>query len=172
MLASHFVYVHRTNLCRWHLIDHVCVSQYTIFMYTHTYTIFIVLNVVYGNNNTAWEINEPLQVSYHAIWHPVIAIRSPFGDIRPVRWGNWTWLPTKRICFVRRAVLWNVALHQDICKRNYVSGLFSFPRWQFNYTYFTDREKSPGLDSLMRIKKAPSCLFDSSFSASARVMRP
>jgi len=39
-------------------------------------------------------------------------------------------------------------------------------------TYLTDKEKSPGLDSLMRIKKAPSCLFDSSFSASARVMRP
>lgn len=39
-------------------------------------------------------------------------------------------------------------------------------------TYLTDKEKSPGLDSLMRIKKAPSCLFDNSFSASARVMRP
>lgn len=42
----------------------------------------------------------------------------------------------------------------------------------FNVAYLTDKEKSPGLDSLMRIKKAPSSLLDSNFSASARVMRP
>lgn len=39
-------------------------------------------------------------------------------------------------------------------------------------TYLTDNEKSPGLDSLIRIKNAPSCLFDNNFSASARVIRP
>lgn len=39
-------------------------------------------------------------------------------------------------------------------------------------TYLTDNEKSPGLDSLIRIRNAPSCLFDNSFSASARVIRP
>lgn len=39
-------------------------------------------------------------------------------------------------------------------------------------TYLTDSEKSPGLDSLIRIKKAPSCLFISSFSASALVILP
>ena len=37
--------------------------------------------------------------------------------------------------------------------------------------HLTEREKSPGLLSLMRIKKAPSCLLLSSFSASARVIR-
>lgn len=35
----------------------VRVAIYNIYIYTHTYTIFTVLNVVYGNNNTAWEIN-------------------------------------------------------------------------------------------------------------------
>lgn len=39
-------------------------------------------------------------------------------------------------------------------------------------TYFTDKEKSPGLDSLIRIKKAPSCLFNNNFSASALVILP
>lgn len=40
------------------------------------------------------------------------------------------------------------------------------------YTYLTDNEKSPGLDSLIRIKNEPSDLFDNNFSASARVIRP
>lgn len=33
--------------------------------------------------------------------------------------------------------------------------------------HFTESEKSPGLDSLMRMRNAPSCLLDKSFSASA-----
>lgn len=39
-------------------------------------------------------------------------------------------------------------------------------------TYLTESEKSPGLDSLIRIRNAPSCLFDNNFSASALVIRP
>ena len=39
-------------------------------------------------------------------------------------------------------------------------------------TYFTEREKSPGELSLTRIRNAPSCLFNSSFSASALVILP
>ena len=39
-------------------------------------------------------------------------------------------------------------------------------------TYFTDKEKSPGLDSLMRMRNPPSGLFAKSFSASALVILP
>lgn len=39
-------------------------------------------------------------------------------------------------------------------------------------TYFTDNEKSPGELSLTLIRKAPSCLFERSFSASALVILP
>lgn len=39
-------------------------------------------------------------------------------------------------------------------------------------TYLTDKEKSPGLDSLILIKKPPSGLLASNFSASALVILP
>lgn len=39
-------------------------------------------------------------------------------------------------------------------------------------TYLTDSEKSPGLDSLILIKKPPSGLLAKSFSASALVILP
>lgn len=39
-------------------------------------------------------------------------------------------------------------------------------------TYFTDKEKSPGDDSLILMRKPPSGLFCNSFSASALVILP
>lgn len=40
------------------------------------------------------------------------------------------------------------------------------------FTYFTDKEKSPGLDSLILMRKPPSGLFANNFSASALVILP
>lgn len=41
-----------------------------------------------------------------------------------------------------------------------------------DFTYLTDKEKSPGLDSLIRMRKPPSGLLANSLSASALVILP
>lgn len=66
-------------------------------------------------NLPVYAAHPPLQVSYHAIWHPATVTRSPSCDIRPVRWGSWTWPPRGRILLGRRAEPWNAEHHRGIC---------------------------------------------------------
>lgn len=56
--------------------------------------------------------------------------------------------------------------HSQKYKHVMITTLFS------RVTYLTDKEKSPGLDSLILIKNPPSGLLARSFSASALVILP